>query len=121
MKTRIVSLAAALLSFCGFTQEEVGRAEQAVNFFAGEFQKCLAAETQRLLATKISSQDFAVLIRVTCPAEKSKFLVSFADYLAMRNGAITPDATAIMAQAKAAIWRYQDAAVKNFIETKSGR
>jgi hypothetical protein len=86
------------------------------------FKKCLAAETTRLLATNISSQDFALLIKGACLAEKNKFLVPLVDYIAMKNNTTeAADTSAVLSAANAVAAQYLDVAVKNFIETRASR
>jgi hypothetical protein len=121
MGIRFLILAAAIFSLSGFTQDQIEKAQQAAHFFAGEYEKCLAAETKRLLATNVSSQDFALDIKGTCLAEKNKFLVPLVDYITMKNNAPDSDMSAIFSIANSVITQYQDAAVKSFIETRSSR
>jgi hypothetical protein len=116
---RFVILAAAMLLLSGYTQADVEKARQAAHFFATEFEKCLAAETTRLVSTKISSQDFALLIKGSCLAEKNKFLVPLADYIAMKNNAPDSDTGVVLSVANSTIAQYHDAAVKSFIEIRS--
>jgi hypothetical protein len=118
---RFVILAAAMLLLSGYTQADVEKAQQAAHFFAAEFEKCLAAETMRLVSTNISSQDFSLLIKGSCLAEKNKFLVPLADYIAMKNNAPDSDTGVVLSVANSTITQYHDAAVKNFIEIRTSR
>jgi hypothetical protein len=86
-----------------------------------EFEKCLATETTRLMATNISSQDFALLIKGTCLTEKNKFLVPLVDYVVMKNNAPDSDQSAVLSAGNSVITQYYDVAVKNFIEKRSNR
>jgi hypothetical protein len=86
-----------------------------------ELEKCLATETTRLMATNISSQDFALLIEGTCLTEKNKFLVPHVDYIVMKNNAPDSDQSAVLSAANSVITPYYDVAVKNLIEKRSNR
>ena len=119
---RFVILAAAMLLLSGYTQADVEKAQQAAHLFAAEFEKCLAAaETMRLVSTNISSQDFALLIKGSCLAEKNKFLVPLADYIAMKNNAPDSDTGVVLSVANSTITQYHDAAVKSFVQIRSSR
>ena len=121
MITRLLVLAAAMLLLSGYTQADIEKAQQAAHFYAAEFEKCLVTEVRRLILTNISSQDFALLIKGSCLTEKNKFLVPLVDYIAMKNDAPATDQSAVFAAANSTISQYYDAAVKNFIETRTNR
>jgi hypothetical protein len=121
MITRLLVLAAAMLLLSGYTQADIEKAQQAAHYFAAEFEKCLVAEVRRLAVTNISSQDFALLIKGSCLTEKNKLMVPLVDYIVMKNEAPASDQSAVFAAANLTISQYYDAAVKNFIETRTSR
>jgi hypothetical protein len=121
LRSRVLILAAAMLSLSGFTQADIEKAQQAAHFFAGELAKCLDAQTTRLMATNISSQDFALLLKGTCLTEKNKFLVPLVDYIVMKNNAPDSDQAAVLSAANSVIAQYYDVAVKSFIEKRNNR
>jgi hypothetical protein len=52
-----------------------------------------------MVATNISSQDFALFIKGACLAEKQKFRVPLVDYLAMKNNATAADTSGVLSAA----------------------
>ncbi len=121
MKTRLLILGAAMLLLSGYTPADIEKAQRAAHLYATEFEKCLVAEIKRLVTTNISSQDFALLIKGSCLKEQNDFLVPLVDYIVMKNNAPASDTSAVLAVANSTVARYQDAAVKSFIEMRASR
>jgi hypothetical protein len=105
-----------------FTQAQIDKAKQATRTFGDEYWACLLNETNKMVQTNISAQDFTLSIKGACVAEKNKYLVPLVDVVAMTNPETeADDKAAIIALANNMIEQVQAAAVTQFVRSRSGR
>jgi hypothetical protein len=103
-----------------FTQADVYKAKKTGTIFQDEYWKCLAAEALRMVSTNISAQEFSLLIKGACLAERNKYAVQLIDVISMTS-ANPNDIAAVITSTDSLIDQIQTAAVYQFTKLRSGQ